>query len=381
MATATKKTNPTSLAEQIRAKESETLASINAAREAAEQAEERAEETQTEAHQAEAKADNLRAAFGRGEAEASAEEFAAALANVERTSLLAEGTKRKADQLKRAVPHVGKRLAEVVAPIVGRTLPGVPVVATFTKPDAPSSVEGLPLLAVVEQVCTANKSGALSGTVELHYFRTAVHVQPDPRNVETAFMEQGFGLRSITGLGHRSIGDVRVDILRLDVAYAYEAAPVIAARVDEKAAEFIARGVASTFIMNAPIPAAADAMIQRSDDGRELYGKGLAVRILGGRVEKVPAASDGVRRHVVDVAFEWRFTRIGNVGRLNHSDITKTLQAVEESYAGQLIPNAGVIEKVERFVPEADDKATQTRAHTEGVTAHGFRFVVASREQ
>jgi hypothetical protein len=380
VATATKKTQPASLAEQIKAEEADILASVDAAREAAYQAEERAEDAQTEAYQAEAKADGIRAAFGRGEAEISAEEFAVALANVERSQLLATGTKRQAERLKKAVPHVSKRLAGAVAPVVGRALPGVSVVATFTKPDKPSTVEGLPLLVVVERDC-ASKGGALSGTVELHYFRTPLHVQSHPRDIETAFMEQGFSLRTISSLGHLSIGDARVDMLRLDVGHAFEAAPVVGVKVTDKTADLLARGVAATFIQKAPLPAATDAVIHRSDDGREVYGKGLAIRILGGRFKELPASSDGIRRHVVEVAFDWRFTRVGNFGQLSHSQIRETLQAVEDTYAGRLIPNAGTVEKIERFAPEVGDKATQTRAHVEGVEAYGFRFTVASREQ
>ena len=372
MATATKNTKPATPAEQIKAKEAETLARVDAAREAAYQAEERAEDAQTEAYQAEAKADGIRAAFGRGEADISAEEFAAALANVERSQLLASGTKRQAERLKKTIPHISKRLAEAVAPVVGRTLPGVPVVATFTKPDNPSTVDGLPLLVVVEREC-ANKGGALSGVVELHYFRTAVHVQPHPRDIETAFMEQGFGLRSVNGMGHLTIGDVRVDMLRLDVGYAFASAPVVGTKVTEKTVDLLARGVATTFIQNAPLPAGTESVIQRSDDGRELYGKGLAVRALGGQFEKLPDSTDGVRRHVIEVAFDWRSTRIGNYGQLSHSQVTETIQSIEDTYAGRLIPNAGTVEKVERFVP--------ARARVEGVEAYGFRFTVASREQ
>jgi hypothetical protein len=364
--TSSKTSKTLSPADAIEAKEEALLADAERIQDDIEKAQTAAEDAESAQYEAEAVVSSMKSAFARGDASTTAQEYAAALAGMERAELLAKGCKSQADRLARTAPNFSKRLANIVAPVIARCLPGVECVGTMVEPDAPSDTDGLPFVAVVERESKVNRNGALSGVVEVLYFRTDIHRQVESRAVETAFADAGFGLSSVAGGGSVSRGPVRIDRLRLVVAHAFEATPTVSGEPTEADAKRVGVGLAARFIQEAPLDASIGSALRAEQDG--VSGKGLHAKVSEANVESL-GKEDGVRRHALTVGCEWNSTRYALDWPFEPQEQAQMLRRIEDEYLGMFLPGVGVVEDVKPYAPD-----------TRHGRSFGLRLTVAARD-
>lgn len=371
MTIAKKSANIPTFAEGIAEAEAAILAKLPELQTAAEVARALAEQRATEAEGADAEVSAIRAAFSRGVADVTAEEFAAALAGVERAELLVKGSKAQADRATKAVPLSSKALATVVADAVREALPGVQVVPTFAKPHHPEGTDGLPVAFVVSKSEIRTGTGQIKGDVEVIYYRTELFTPLDPRKVDQAFTVRGWSSREPRP-SHMNRGLQRVDTLHITDIRAHDSAPVIRGKIETRQVDQLGRSIAYGFINAAPVMTGAASTISPLDTGKGVIGKGLTAEVTDARCKEQAPDTEGVRRIVAEVGIKWRCTRIGIVPFAGPSEYARTMRAIEATYAGRLIPGMGTVEKVEPYAPETQ------REHD--MQVFGYRFVIASRE-
>jgi len=142
-----------------------------------------------------------------------------------RCARLVEAKDREVAAARRLLINEDDTLGTAVAPVIQMAL-GVPVTVVTTKLDTPTNLPVAYVVAV--QPPTRNTiDGHISGTVELHWHRSALHVQPNAKAITDAADALGLAVEVVDATT-RDEADHFVDVVKINVRRAYESLPVVA---------------------------------------------------------------------------------------------------------------------------------------------------------
>jgi hypothetical protein len=131
---------------------------------------------------------------------------------LEFATLTLTGAERRASSLTRVRTVTTHDVADALKPAIEAMLPGVPVYSTFVTPPAITEADA-PVAFLVQSEPSGNTrygltgGGAVSATVHLHYFSTAIHRPLERDTLERVLTEAGIKLDGFPHVATRDTGD------------------------------------------------------------------------------------------------------------------------------------------------------------------------------
>lgn len=269
-----------------------------------------------------------------------------------RSDLLAKAAETNAVRVAKATPNYDKRVAETIREAVADALPGIAVVPTFVQPRIPESTNGLPVAFILQKETTTNNGGALSGDLELHYYRLPIHREFDPSRLTSAFDKRNWMVRVQTSQTHVK-GEVEYDHVRFAVRGVHDEVPVInqdATRVEINSA---VQDIAQRFAL---ATGAGQGAHVKNEPKPGQYNLGNF--FVQWAEPKVSVKTVSGNRHTELEVGLFYGTHYVNTSRLGYTpqSIAEAIKAVKKYYDGRFIPGFGVVSAIESVAAEGNQR-------------------------
>ncbi|WP_017570157.1 hypothetical protein [Nocardiopsis halotolerans] len=270
-----------------------------------------------------------------------------------RSDLLAKAAQTKAVRVAKATPNYDKRVAETIAEAVAEALPGIAVVPTFVHPDLPKDTNGLPVAFILQKGATTNNGGALSGDLELHYYRLPIHREFDPSRLTSAFDKRNWMVKVQTSQTHVK-GEVEYDHVRFAVRSVYDEVPVIDHDAKELEISSAVQGIAQRFAL--ATGATSEGVHVKSEPKPGQYNLGNF--FVQWAEPKVSVKTVSGNRHTeleVGLFYGTHFVDSSSLG-YTPQGIVNAIKAVKKHYDGRFIPGFGVVTAIESVATEGNQR-------------------------
>ncbi|GHF89036.1 hypothetical protein [Streptomyces thermodiastaticus] len=290
----------------------------------------------TEAAQAEEKLNGHRATLGRGDDSVSPEAFAAAFHNVERTSLLRDGSKRKLATLERTPAHADKHVAERIAEAVRAIVPSdVEVIPTFANVRTFETDHAA--VVVVQDSPTVFTGGRESAGVTVRVFRNKRYSRMlDRPKLANAITARGWHIPGshVPGDKMTETPGVGVDEIKVQGVSVFDAIPTLKNDPTEHALRQAAGSLA--YEAGARVDVGGPVNLMPISGGGVRTGQ-FQIRVKGVKHDSRTVKGERTTEVIAEVAFQT------NALSLPTGEVRKAIVDAAQTLPGRFLDGAGVV--------------------------------------